>query len=102
MLTEKLNSHLGLKSFAGLMVVRFLLCVVESVVMPGFILYTSTFYTRKEQVWRTLVWSAMQGLFTIFGALAAYDLGHITWTALRPWMYIFLILELLSFGTGVF
>lgn len=83
------------------MVIRFLLGVVESVVMPGFILYTSTFYTRKEQVWRTLLWSAMQGTFTIFGALASYGLGHITNTTLRPWMYIFLVLGILSFVTGV-
>ncbi|KAF9871730.1 hypothetical protein CkaCkLH20_10664 [Colletotrichum karsti] len=92
--------HLGLKEFKGLLVIRFLLGVVESVVMPGFVLYTSTFYTRKEQVWRTLLWSAMQGIFTIFGALASYGLGHITNTVLRPWMYIFLILGILSFLTG--
>lgn len=82
------------------MVVRFLLGVSESVVTPGFVLYTSMFYTRKEQVMRTMLWAAMQGTFSILSSLAAYGLGHITNTLLRPWMYIFLILGLLSVITG--
>ncbi|KAK6075989.1 allantoate permease [Seiridium cupressi] len=92
--------HLGLKNFAGFMVLRFLLGVAESVVTPGFVLYTSMFYTRKEQVMRTMLWAAMQGSFSIVTALMSYGLGHITNTALRPWMYIFLVLGLLSLLVG--
>ncbi|KAF7538360.1 hypothetical protein G7054_g2980 [Neopestalotiopsis clavispora] len=92
--------HLGLRNFAGFMVIRFLLGVAESVVTPGFVLYTSMFYTRKEQVWRTMLWAAMQGCFSIVTALISYGLGHITNTALRPWMYIFLVLGLLSLIVG--
>lgn len=95
-----ISRHLGLKNFAGFMVIRFLLGVAESVVTPGFVLYTSMFYTRKEQVWRTMLWAAMQGCFSIVTALISYGLGHITNTALRPWMYIFLVLGLLSLIVG--
>ena len=83
------------------MVVRFLLGVAESVVTPGFVLYTSMFYTRREQVLRTMLWAAMQGLFSIVSSLLAYGLGHITNTALKPWMYIFLVLGLVSIIVGV-
>ncbi|KAI1339384.1 major facilitator superfamily domain-containing protein [Xylariaceae sp. FL0016] len=94
-------AHLGLRSFAGLMVVRFLLGVTESVVTPGFVIYTSIWYTRKEQVLRTMLWAAMQGSFSILSSLMSYGLGHITNTALRPWMYIFLVLGLLSILVGL-
>ncbi|KAH8883468.1 MFS general substrate transporter [Thozetella sp. PMI_491] len=93
--------HLGLKNFAGLLVLRFLLGVAESVVTPGFVLYTSMFYTRSEQVYRTMAWAAMQGLFSIISSLLSFGLGHITNTALRPWEYIFLVLGLLSILCGV-
>ncbi|KAK1472841.1 hypothetical protein CABS01_16132 [Colletotrichum abscissum] len=93
--------HLGLRNFAGLMVVRFLLGVAESVVTPGILLYTSIWYTRKEQVLRTMLWAAMQGAFSIVCSLLSFGLGHITNTALRPWMYIFLVLGILSILVGV-
>ncbi|KAK1474831.1 hypothetical protein CCUS01_05457 [Colletotrichum cuscutae] len=94
-------AHLGLRNFAGLMVVRFLLGVAESVVTPGILLYTSIWYTRKEQVLRTMLWAAMQGAFSIVCSLLSFGLGHITNTALRPWMYIFLVLGILSILVGV-
>ena len=42
----------------------------------------------------------MQGSFSICASLLSYGLGHITNTALKPWMYIFLVLGLLSILTG--
>ncbi|EMR64278.1 putative allantoate permease protein [Eutypa lata UCREL1] len=93
-------AHLGLRNFAGLMVIRFLLGVAESVVTPGFVIYTSMWYTRREQVMRTMLWAAMQGAFSIISSLMSYGLGHITNTVLKPWMYIFLVLGLLSLTVG--
>ncbi|KAL3477279.1 major facilitator superfamily domain-containing protein [Aspergillus californicus] len=92
--------HLGLKSFPGLMVIRCLLGISESVITPGFVLYTSMFYTRREQVMRTMLWACMQGIFSILASLLSYGLGHITNTALKPWMYIFLVLGILSILVG--
>lgn len=82
------------------MIIRFLLGVAESVVTPGFVMYTSMFYTRREQVMRTMVWACTQGIFSIVASLLSYGLGHITNTALRPWMYIFLVLGILSIIAG--
>ncbi|KAL7622755.1 hypothetical protein AAE478_006433 [Parahypoxylon ruwenzoriense] len=82
-------AHLGLRNFTGLMVIRFLLGVAESVVTPGFVIYTSMFYTRREQ-----------GTFSIISSLLSFGLGHITNTVLKPWMYIFLVLGLLSLIVG--
>ena len=82
------------------MVIRFLLGVAESVVTPGFVLYTSMFYTRKEQVLRVMLWACTQGLFSIVGSLLSYGLGHITNTAIKPWEYIFLVLGILSMLVG--
>ena len=48
-----------------------------------------------------MLWGCMQGLFTILASLLSYGLGHITNTALKPWMYIFLVLGLLSLAVGV-
>jgi len=48
-----------------------------------------------------MLWAAMQGTFSILSSLLAYGLGHITNTALKPWMYIFLVLGILSILTGV-
>ncbi|KAF9738893.1 hypothetical protein PMIN06_010363 [Paraphaeosphaeria minitans] len=92
--------HIGLHNFAGLLVIRFLLGVTESVVTPGFVLYTSMFYTRKEQVLRVMLWACTQGLFSIVGTLLSYGLGHITNTAIKPWAYIFLVLGILSIIVG--
>lgn len=83
------------------MAIRFILGLAESVIVPGFVQYTSMFYTRREQVMRTMLWGCMQGLFNIIACLLSYGLGHITNTALRPWMYIFLVLGLLSILVGL-
>ncbi|KAF4125412.1 MFS family permease [Geosmithia morbida] len=93
-------AHLGLDDFGGLMAIRFLLGVSESVVTPGFVIYTSMFYTRQEQVLRMTAWASMQGLFAIVATLMSYGLGHIADTALDPWMYIFLVLGILSILSG--
>ncbi|RFU24128.1 hypothetical protein B7463_g12209, partial [Scytalidium lignicola] len=86
----------GCHSYAAILVVRFILGVAEAGVSPALLMYTSVWYTRDEQVPRTLIWSMMQGCFAIIGGLLSYGLGHITGTALTPWRYIFLVLGLLS------
>ena len=64
--------HMACHDYAGILCVRFFLGVAESVASPGFVLYTSHWYTRKEQVMRTMIWAAMQGTFSILGSLASY------------------------------
>lgn len=64
--------HMACFNYGGLLALRFFLGVAESVATPGFVLYTSHWYTRKEQVSRTMAWGAMQGTFSIMGGLLSY------------------------------
>jgi hypothetical protein len=63
---------IGCKSFAPLMVVRFLLGCAEAGVSPALVYYTSVWYTKDEQVIRTSIRSMVQGLLAILGALIPY------------------------------
>uniref|UniRef100_D8QEL6 Major facilitator superfamily (MFS) profile domain-containing protein n=1 Tax=Schizophyllum commune (strain H4-8 / FGSC 9210) TaxID=578458 RepID=D8QEL6_SCHCM len=94
-------AHIGCRSYGALITVRFLLGVAEAPIVPTFVNYTSVWYTRKEQVFRSLIWGAMQGSFYIIFTLASYGLGHITGTKIESWAYIFLVLGLLSILTGI-
>jgi hypothetical protein len=58
-------------NYAGLIVLRCFLSV-QSVASPGFVLYTSHWYTGQEQVMRTMTWGAMQGTFNILDCLLSY------------------------------
>jgi ACS family allantoate permease-like MFS transporter len=44
------------KNFAGAMTVRFFLGLFEAAVTPGFALFTSQWYTIREQGFRTGIW----------------------------------------------
>ncbi|KAL3484733.1 major facilitator superfamily domain-containing protein [Aspergillus germanicus] len=93
--------HIACFNYAGLIALRFFLGVAESVARPGFVLYTSHWYKRQEQVMRTMTWGAMQGTFNILGCLLSYGLGHIDNTSIPSWKYIFLVLGTMSITTGV-
>ncbi|KAL3461630.1 major facilitator superfamily domain-containing protein [Aspergillus heterothallicus] len=93
--------HMACFNYAGLIALRFFLGVAESVASPGFVLYTSHWYTRQEQVMRTMTWGAMQGTFNILGCLLSYGLGHIDNTSIPSWKYIFLVLGSISLITGI-
>jgi MFS transporter, ACS family, allantoate permease len=73
---------LGCNSYAAILVVRFILGCAEAGVSPALIMYTSVWYTRDEQVPRTLIWSMMQGCFAIIGALLSYGRESCEITAL--------------------
>ena len=44
------------KNFAGFMVIRFALGLVESIIGPVFVILTSNWWTRSEQAFRACVW----------------------------------------------
>jgi len=86
-------SHAACKDFASLMVARFFLGVTEAAVAPGFSLFTSLWYKRKEQPLRHGIWFCGNSIASIVGGVAAYGVGHIH-GKLAQWQYLFLI-----FGT---
>jgi len=94
----------GVKNYAGAIVIRFLLGVFEAAVTPGFALFTSQWYTVKEQGSRTSIWFSFNGFAQIFGGLVAYGISKGTrlhGTVMEPWKIIFLVTGLLTSCIGI-
>ncbi|MCJ1331874.1 hypothetical protein MMC10_008566 [Thelotrema lepadinum] len=91
-------------SFSGAVAVRFFLGVFEAAVTPGFALFTSQWYTKKEQGARTGIWFSFNGMGQIFGGLVAYGIatGNVRHGfTMAPWKIIFLFNGLLTASIGV-
>jgi MFS family permease len=86
-------------SFAGLATARFFLGVFESTITPGFVAITAIWWTREEQVIRGMAWVAFNGVFSTFGGLITFGIGHID-GALSTWKYIYLILGAITILWG--
>lgn len=78
-------------NYAGMLVNRFMLGLIESGVSPGFMLCTGMWYTHSEQVLRSSLWYSFSGGSNIVSPLINYGLGHITGGAMNPWQYMYLI-----------
>jgi ACS family allantoate permease-like MFS transporter len=94
----------AVSNFAGAVVVRFFLGVFESAVTPGFALFTSQWYTKKEQGTRTGIWFSFNGFAQIFGGLIAYAISvgvkkH--GASIAAWKIVFLVIGLLTASVGV-
>ncbi|EXJ56793.1 hypothetical protein A1O7_07137 [Cladophialophora yegresii CBS 114405] len=91
-------------NFGGAVAVRFFLGVMESAVTPGFALFTSQWYTKREQGTRTGIWFSFNGFGQIFGGLVAYGIAvgsRKTGSAIAPWKIVFLVNGLLTAALGV-
>ena len=91
-------------NFGGAVAVRFFLGVFESAVTPGFALFTSQWYTKREQSARTGIWFSFNGFGQIVGGLIAYGIAvgaRKSGTAIEPWRIIFLVFGLLTAVLGV-
>ncbi|KAL9581909.1 MAG: hypothetical protein Q9203_005710 [Teloschistes exilis] len=83
---------------------RFFLGVFEAAVTPGFALFTSQWYTKKEQGTRIGIWFSFNGWGQIFGGLVAYGIAEgsrLHGSAIAPWKIIFLVTGLLTAAVGV-
>lgn len=79
------------RNFAGGMVNRLFLGMLEAGLTPTLVLLTGTFWTHAESPFRQLFWYSFQGWAGIVGSLLSYGLGQLG-GALQPWEYIFLLL----------
>jgi ACS family allantoate permease-like MFS transporter len=91
-------------SFSSAMAVRFFLGLFEAAVSPGFALFTSQWYTVREQGFRTGFWFSFNGWGQIVGGAIAY--GIATGTNGRPlaikgWQLLFLVIGLFTAAVGV-
>lgn len=94
----------AVQDYSGALAVRFFLGVFEAAVTPGFALFTSQWYTKKEQGTRTGIWFSFNGWAQIFGGLVAYGISigvkrH--GAAIAAWRLVFLVTGLLTLAIGV-
>lgn len=88
-------------SYAGILVNRFFLGLVESGVSPIFMLVVGLWYTHTEQVLRSSFWYSFSGGSLLVSPLINYGLGHIRGGLLRPWQYMYLIAGAATFFWGI-
>lgn len=93
----------GVQNYSGALAVRFFLGVFEAAVTPGFALFTSQWYTKKEQGTRIGIWFSFNGFAQIFGGLVAYGISigakrH--GSAIASWRVVFLVTGLLTAAIG--
>ncbi|KNG44325.1 membrane transporter [Stemphylium lycopersici] len=94
----------AVENYAGAIAIRFFLGVFESAVTPGFALFTSQWYTKKEQGSRTAIWFSFNGWAQIFGGCVAYGIAvgcRKSGTTIEPWKIIFLVTGLLTASLGI-
>lgn len=93
----------AVKNYSGAIAVRFFLGVFESAVTPGFALFTSQWYTKKEQGTRVGIWFSFNGFAQIFGGLVAYGIAKgaaLHGSSIEPWKIVFLVTGLLTATIG--
>ncbi|KAL8735285.1 MAG: hypothetical protein Q9181_002860 [Wetmoreana brouardii] len=94
----------GVKNYSGGLAVRFFLGVFEAAVTPGFALFTSQWYTKREQGTRVGIWFSFNGWAQIFGGLIAYAIAkgaRLHGSAIAPWKIVFLVTGLLTMAIGL-
>ncbi|WOO81692.1 putative transporter [Vanrija pseudolonga] len=65
-------AHAACKSYAELTVVRILLGWFECVVTPGFAIFTSSWYLRREQTHRQMMYYSMNSFFSVVFGVGVY------------------------------
>jgi MFS family permease len=105
-------------SFTGLMINRFVLGALESVVAPCFVVITGIYlstvhehlvltsfpadwYTPKEQPIRQVLWFLGTPVFGIFGGLLGYALGN-THTEVTSWRLLYIVFGSVTALWGIF
>ncbi|KAJ7905839.1 major facilitator superfamily domain-containing protein [Mycena olivaceomarginata] len=85
-----LMAHAACKSFGALFAVRFILGLCEGAITPGFMIVTSMFYTREEQVF------LMNGFAVIFLGFVAFGTPNF-----MPWQWLMIITGAITLVTSV-
>ncbi|KAJ5950116.1 hypothetical protein N7454_001700 [Penicillium verhagenii] len=90
------------QNYGGFVAVRALLGVAEGGLLPGMVLYLSSFYKRTDLALRIGLFYTAASLSGAFGGLLARGLAEIaTRGGLEGWRWIFIIEGLLTFVCGV-
>ncbi|ORY71419.1 major facilitator superfamily domain-containing protein [Pseudomassariella vexata] len=82
----------GVKSYAAVTVVRFLLGVFEAGLFPGLVYYLTFWYKTEERSIRVAFILASATLAGAFGGAIAFGIGHMNQAAgLSAWRWLFII-----------
>ena len=87
-------------SFTTLAVLRALAGAAEACSDPSFMLITSMYWRRQEQVLRISIWYCANGLGIALGGLLGYGIGNIK-GSLPSWKYEFIIIGALCTVWGI-
>ncbi|CAI7622757.1 Major facilitator superfamily domain general substrate transporter [Penicillium crustosum] len=91
------------QNFAGFVAVRALLGIAEGGLLPGMVLYLSSFYRRGDLALRIGLFYTAASLSGAFGGLLARGLAEIgPRGGIEGWRWILIIEGLLTFVCGVF
>ena len=94
--------HAVCHNYGTLLTVRFFLGLFESAITPGLILMTGLFYTRREQVSRTVIWFSFNGWAFILGGLIPFGILRQSEPAhIKRWQELYIILGALTFTWGI-
>ncbi|RMJ24269.1 Allantoate [Aspergillus sp. HF37] len=91
-------------SFKGAAVVRFFLGAFEAVVTPGFALFTSQWYTKREQGSRMGIWFSSNGVAMVVGGVLAYGIAEGTKdldSTVEPWRILFFVTGCFTVAVGL-
>lgn len=89
-------------NYSGLIALRCMLGMFESIITPAFVIITSQYYRKEEMFLRTTLWLSANGFGAICGAGIAYGIVKYERNPdLAPWKYMFLITGVLSICSGV-
>ncbi len=97
------NMGMGfVRTYEGLVVLRFFLGVFEAGVLPGIIYVSSMYYKRHEFQKRMNLLFLAASLMAAFGGLLAYAIAHIgTRNGYSAWRWIFIIEGSATVGLGL-
>ncbi|KAJ7283840.1 major facilitator superfamily domain-containing protein [Mycena rebaudengoi] len=90
------------KNFTGLVIVRTLLGMLETVCQPAFVYLSTMWYTRAEQGLVIGAFYSMNGFQQCVGGLIGYGISQIQGQALKNWQILFTLLGCLTFAWGLF
>ncbi|EJD04818.1 membrane transporter, partial [Fomitiporia mediterranea MF3/22] len=93
--------HAACKNFAGLFIVRFILGMCEGSITAGFMITSSMFYTRKEQITRFGYWFLMNGTAEVITGFLAFGSLHIHTPSFEPWRWLMIICGIITLITGI-
>ncbi|RSL80347.1 hypothetical protein CEP52_017403 [Fusarium oligoseptatum] len=94
--------HAACTNFTGLVIVRTLLGLFESVCQPAFVVLSAMWYKREEQNARVTYWYMMNAVQQIVGGLLAYCFSLISSGPFKSWQWLFLIYGIISVFFGLF